>query len=343
MYGGTLRTQMMLNVLAELEYDVNLLTPRTVAAYGERLRGSVLSGLKQRFLPMPTMTGARSSELSRAIKESGHSAIAMCQVFQHAEYLERIDSTIRWLDFSDVLSDFGRREAGYRHGLSRVTARLQAAAIGRQEVRHSRHADIITAAGYGDMLALRSAGIDATWLPTPTAGTPLPRRKSETLVVGLLGNFDYWPNIEAYRVITESWLPRWRPTVSVLIAGRHSHRLEPVEGVSILGPVENLTDFYDSVDVVLAPVEHGGGMKVKISEALTFGRPVLATPRALDGFGPDIARLCLVAKVDEPPSVASLQEFALTTPAAEPVDQLRWPAFVQTVRRLLQLPVVNVN
>jgi hypothetical protein len=33
----------------------------------------------------------------------------------------------------------------------------------------------------------------------------------------------------------------------------------------------------------------------------------------------------------------------LTTPAAEPVDQLRWPAFVRTVRRLLQLPAVSPN
>jgi hypothetical protein len=341
MYGGTLRAQAMLDALTELEYDARLLTPGTVAAYGERLRGSALSRIKQQFLPMPTMAGARSPSLDRAISEQGHTAVAVCQVFQQARYLEKIDSIKRWLDFSDLYSTFGQREALHRRGLPRFTARLQAALVARQEIRYSNRAHIVTAAGYGDTLTLQRAGIDATWLPTPTAGTPLPPRGSASLVVGFLGNFDYWPNSEAYQVITQSWLPRWGPTVSVAIAGRHSQRLEPVAGVSILGQLDDVGDFYKAVDIVLAPIERGGGMKVKISEALTFGRPVVATPAALDGFAPEIARLCLVSSIQEPPTVAALHKLALTTPADDVVEQLRWPAFTKAVRGALKLPAAN--
>jgi hypothetical protein len=334
--GGTLRTKAMLNALTELGYDVRLAAPGAEAAYGEKLRTTRLGRTKRLFLPMPTMAGARSASIDEAVREAGHVTLAVCQIFQQAGYLQRIDSAVRWLDFSDLYSEFGRREARHRSGLPRLTAQLQAKVVVRQERRYATRADIVTAAGYGDMKALRARGMEARWLPTPTFGTALPTRVSSPLVIGFFGNFDYWPNVEAYRLITESWLPTWRPEVDLVVAGHGSDKLRSVAGVRLLGTVTELTDFYNDVDLVLAPVERGGGMKVKISEALTFGRPVVATEAALDGFPPDIRKLCLVADRATPPSIAALRNYATAVLQPAAIEQLRWAAYLRIVDELIR-------
>lgn len=60
--------------------------------------------------------------------------------------------------------------------------------------------------------------------------------------------------------------------------------LSSSQGVQILGPVENVEAFYDTVDVVVAPMLMGTGLKMKVAEALSHGRPVIGTAVAFDGF-----------------------------------------------------------
>jgi glycosyltransferase involved in cell wall biosynthesis len=59
--------------------------------------------------------------------------------------------------------------------------------------------------------------------------------------------------------------------------------------VDIIGPVDQVASFYDRIDVAVAPVERGGGMKVKVVEAMMHGVPVVATEHAKDGL-PDALR-----------------------------------------------------
>jgi glycosyltransferase involved in cell wall biosynthesis len=40
--------------------------------------------------------------------------------------------------------------------------------------------------------------------------------------------------------------------------------------------------------VALSPVRFGGGLKIKVFEALSFGKPVLATQHSIDGFPKNI-------------------------------------------------------
>jgi hypothetical protein len=53
-----------------------------------------------------------------------------------------------------------------------------------------------------------------------------------------------------------------------------------------IGFVENISDFYESVDVIVAPLEFSTGIKIKVGEALARKVPVLATRNAFDGFRP---------------------------------------------------------
>ena len=55
-----------------------------------------------------------------------------------------------------------------------------------------------------------------------------------------------------------------------------------------LGIAESPSLFYSVVGVALSPVRFGGGLKIKVFEALSFGKPVLATQHSIDGFPQNI-------------------------------------------------------
>ena len=55
-------------------------------------------------------------------------------------------------------------------------------------------------------------------------------------------------------------------------------------GVRIHGVVADLEVFYDAADLVLNPVRHGSGLKIKSVEALSRGLPLVSTPHGVRGL-----------------------------------------------------------
>lgn len=56
------------------------------------------------------------------------------------------------------------------------------------------------------------------------------------------------------------------------------------EKVKILGFVEDLQKVYLNHDAVILPIITGAGMKVKVAEALMYGKYIIGTPSALEGY-----------------------------------------------------------
>jgi len=335
LYGGSLRTQAAAEALRELGYEVSIVAPTARAPIGARLQHSVVGRVKRHFLPMPTRVGARSAELNRLANGVGRVDVAICQAFQQAAHLFATTAAIRWLDFGDLQSEFCRKEASHRAGFAQVTSRAQARSLAAHEARMASRADIVTCAGYGDTSILRSRGVLAEWLPTPTAAAALPRRPAGDVVrLGFIGNFDYWPNVEAYERLRRDWMAGWGSGIEVWVAGHGSAELPPAHGVRLLGPVDNLSEFYAEVDIVGAPVERGGGIKVKVAEALSFNRPVVASPQALEGFPQSVSELCLVVK-DTIPSAAELRALAGREIPRSELAPFTHSANVARMRRLL--------
>ena len=111
----------------------------------------------------------------------------------------------------------------------------------------------------------------------------------------MIANFDYPPNRDAYQRLIREWLPRLLPSASrIVVAGFVSGSLRRAMNVDIIGPVEKVAAaFYDRVDVVVAPIERGGGMRSEVVEAMMHGVPVVATEHAMDGLPHAIAEECI--------------------------------------------------
>jgi len=72
----------------------------------------------------------------------------------------------------------------------------------------------------------------------------------------------------------------------LVIAGEICTSLGGVGGshVRLAGYLDRIEEFYDQIDVVVAPMLMGTGLKMKVAEALSFGVPVIGTATGFEGF-----------------------------------------------------------
>ena len=108
--------------------------------------------------------------------------------------------------------------------------------------------------------------------------------RGERGTIVFLGSLDWRPNLEAVRwFIGEAWpfVRAAHPGARLLIAGSNAPaRLVASgrrEGVGFLGHVDDVRRFLASGTAMVAPVLSGGGVRVKILEAMALGVPVVST------------------------------------------------------------------
>ncbi|SFK70224.1 glycosyltransferase [Methylorubrum salsuginis] len=107
--------------------------------------------------------------------------------------------------------------------------------------------------------------------------------------LGFLGHGND-PNLFSIGRFARAWAADWTPErPELVIAGEICRSLAGIEGpgVRLLGYLDRLADFYTQADLVVAPMLMGSGLKMKVGEALSYGRPVIGTEIGLEGFEPD--------------------------------------------------------
>ncbi|MGE4345520.1 MAG: glycosyltransferase family 4 protein [Geoalkalibacter sp.] len=109
-------------------------------------------------------------------------------------------------------------------------------------------------------------------------------------LIGFLANFAHPPNIDATLFFLGDVFPLIQkeiPGAEFVVAGRTPPaflRGAAGAGVRFVGYVDDVCHFYGEVDVVVAPLRFGGGIKIKVLEALACGRPVVATSVGAEGI-----------------------------------------------------------
>lgn len=130
-----------------------------------------------------------------------------------------------------------------------------------------------------------------------------PDEEREPPVVLMVGNYHYAATREGARFVLDRVVARVlerHPRVVFRFVGPGLSSSLSHANVEIPGFMDDLPTEYRRAAVVIAPITSGGGIKIKVIEALAMGRFLVATPKALEGIG---GRLTHVA-------VASLEQFA---------------------------------
>ncbi len=77
------------------------------------------------------------------------------------------------------------------------------------------------------------------------------------------------------------------PDIKLTIVGKNfeikKEQLEK-DNVTVVGTVDNLSDYYYTYPVIVMPIQYGAGMKVKTAEALMYGKIIIATDEALEEY-----------------------------------------------------------
>jgi hypothetical protein len=110
----------------------------------------------------------------------------------------------------------------------------------------------------------------------------------------LVADLTYGPNREGLEFLLDEVMPRvWgpQPELRLRVAGRGYDPSPTLDRrVEQLGFVDDLAPLYAAASCALVPLLSGGGSPLKFIEALAYGLPVVATPRAAAGVDAEAGR-----------------------------------------------------
>jgi glycosyltransferase involved in cell wall biosynthesis len=132
-----------------------------------------------------------------------------------------------------------------------------------------------------------------------------PNGEADGAVVLFFGSFVHFPNVDAARRLKDTIFPLVRarhPRSSLYIVGENppSELAAAEDGaVVVTGHVPDLAPYIAEAAVVAVPLRLGSGMRVKVLEALAAGKPVVASPLAIEGLGVVDGEQLLTAETDD--------------------------------------------
>jgi glycosyltransferase involved in cell wall biosynthesis len=198
------------------------------------------------------------------------------------------------LDLHDVHSLMMRRGASSLIGEARRQADYEAMRTLKFERRVCAQADLCVVCSLEearaaqellgiDHLAVIPNGVDTRWFE-PSSNEPVPGYLLFT------GSMNYEPNIQAVQFFAHEILPQ----IAKQVVGTRFHIVgaNPSQTVRTLadtdvvvhGTVEDMRPFFRNASVVVVPLLHGGGTRLKVLEAAAAGKAIVSTSLGAEGL-----------------------------------------------------------
>lgn len=164
------------------------------------------------------------------------------------------------------------------------------------EVAHLNQYDLLAAITQRDLDFYRHLGCRIPACVVPIGLDTSKYEASETATEGttlsccFIGSLDWQPNTEGVRwLLDEVWHKvRARvPSATLHIAGRNTPEWlfdGHWQGVNVHGEVDDALTFIRAHNIMLVPLHAGGGMRVKILEGMSLGKPVVSTTIGIEGI-----------------------------------------------------------
>lgn len=200
--------------------------------------------------------------------------------------------------------------------------RVEAPRLRRDELRVARAADAVGTYDEPDAEFYRANGVPgARWLDVTLPPVPQVDIAATPRRLVFMGLRDWPPNQEAFLYALRLW-PRICAGIEdaelCVIGKKKPGAADPVypDGVRDLGFVPDLAEFLGTCRAMVAPIKTGGGVRVKILDAVRMGLPVVGTTAAIGDLG---SLLGLQTFDDDDGFVAECRRY-LTDPAAAADD-----------------------
>lgn len=161
------------------------------------------------------------------------------------KYNERL--AVRWSDFKIVLNS---RDAIL---LNRI---------------YKKNADLILPTSLPDSFDIKSVN-----------------REPDSSITYLFVGVAFFANIEGIKWFIKNVLP-YIPGTLIIVGKGMEQQLGSISSdkIHVLGFVKDLSDLYYKATFIISPILSGGGMKTKTAEALMYGKTIIGTPEAFEGY-----------------------------------------------------------
>jgi polysaccharide biosynthesis protein PslH len=177
-----------------------------------------------------------------------------------------------------------------------------------------------------------------------------------------VGNFAYEPNVDAALYFSREIFPLIQkdvPEVRLILVGNAPPQeicsLTSNGQIEVTGRVPSLIPFYKNADVVVCPLRIGGGVKVKVLEALGLGKAIVSTSIGAQGLDLSTHRAVVVAdertdfaqnviRLIQHPDERRIQEqqalaYSVTLPSWDQVTN----TFSQLYEQMINRPIGSSN
>lgn len=202
----------------------------------------------------------------------------------------------RLVDFDDIMSRYRQREI--ERGMSapaKVKSLIDVVFLKKAERLIASTWNAVSVCTDDDVRLLQTAipGSNIVKVPNVISRDLIPARaKTGSFNILFVGNLSFRPNVQGlFKFISDAWpeLQRRIPSSRLSVVGMHPIREVRQLGedpfIDIHANVPSLAPFYQNADVVVAPILYGGGTRIKILEAVAYGRPVVSTTVGAEGLG----------------------------------------------------------
>jgi glycosyltransferase involved in cell wall biosynthesis len=208
-----------------------------------------------------------------------------------------IKADVRIVDLDDIMSSVRMRrlrDKGYRMGPNhRLLEIIDEKIIRHAETRIANSWDASSVCSDQDVATLREMAPSGNIIKVPNvidrAILPVPQGDGSNFL--FVGAFSHEPNLKGLeRFLDNAWpvLRAERPGVTLTVVGMAPppalvSRLQSL-GIALHANVPSVIPFYEACDAVISPIFLGGGTRIKLLEAMAFGRPIVTTSIGAEGL-----------------------------------------------------------
>ncbi len=214
----------------------------------------------------------------------------------------RSPDVIRVVDFPNVEIARMRSFAERRRGVQRWSAVVEHLKARAWEPRVARGSDVAVAVSAEEAATIGRWAERVVVVPNAGRGPKDWSESPEDGPVTYLAGAAYDPNRQAAKFLVEEVWPLVRailPAATLHLVGRGMDEVMgwagDIAGVTVSGEVPDVAPMFHKAAVVAAPVNSGAGTQLKVVDALTHGRVIVATPYSARSVPPGAEIACDVA------------------------------------------------
>jgi glycosyltransferase involved in cell wall biosynthesis len=204
-------------------------------------------------------------------------------------------------------SDYHKSIAAESGFLRNIGHRLTARQYERAETDLLREFDFIYTVSQSETSVIENRYPDLStrlrWVPPIAKGEKLPRAElhdKTTFIMSYFGDLTLPNNFGGLQWFCFYILPLLdKDRYRLHIAGKGSDDFNRFANVRTFGYVDSIDDFLAQSHLIVAPILSGGGVKIKVLDAMVTGKPVLTTSKGSEGLPLDVIEKMSIASSAE--------------------------------------------